>query len=162
MSDLSLRFRSVVHGHTSTADWYFPVMTNWTRFISGSYWLWGESQHSRINWAYCYVELHSALGLKLNWLLFSQNRATKGLTASKSMGASSFLCSACKFQTWVLLSMVCDACNSHSLWWRPVKLVKIGEGRKKHTVLLFICGTGFIQLWRECLLVNACDMLYIW
>ena len=26
------------------------------------------------------------------------------------------------------------------------KLVKIGEERKKHTVLLFICGTGFIQL----------------
>ena len=42
------------------------------------------------------------------------------------------------------------------------KLVKIGEGRKKHTVLLYNCGTGFIQLWRECLLVIACDMLYIY
>ena len=31
---------------------------------------------------------------------------------------------------------------------------------KKHIVLLFICGTVFIELGRECLLTDAYDMLY--
>ena len=32
----------------------------------------------------------------------------------------------------------------------------------KHIVLLFTCGTVFIELWRECLLKDACDRLYIY
>ena len=30
----------------------------------------------------------------------------------------------------------------------------------KHIVLLFTCGTVVIELWRECLLKDACDRLY--
>ena len=105
-------------------------MTKWTGLISGRYWLWGEVSTPRQKKAHGPIIMLNCIQPQ-GWNesdFFLARTGLLGLTASKSVRASSFLWSACNF------SNLCVVVNGVWCLQQPFTLMKasrVGQNRQR-------------------------------